>query len=177
MHRLEAFFEARNVHYERVLHAPAWSASRRARLLRRAARQVVKAVLIEAGSTVQLVLLRASARIDWNPLQADLGTACRLATARQRDRVFADAEHGTIPGFGRPYGIGVVMDARLTEEPVLWFPSAEQMVCYRMSTAAYLRMERPAVLTSFAVIEGQPAPFSIREACVESGLRPHATRR
>jgi Ala-tRNA(Pro) deacylase len=74
---------------------------------------VAKTVLLKAGKAYVLAVLPATSRVDLDRLGTALKldpSEVRLATAEEIDRIFHDCEPGTIPPFGRLYGLRTIVD-------------------------------------------------------------------
>lgn len=106
-----------HVPYERFLHQPAASATRRAQRLHVPGHQVAKAVLVRTSEGYILAVLPATHRIDWLSLASCLGEPdLRLATEDEIELVFNDCERGALPPFGHAYGLRTVVDPSLARD-------------------------------------------------------------
>ena len=110
------YLRDRQVWFETLLHAPAPSASKRARSVHVSGRCVAKGVLVKSGETFALAVLPAVARVDLARLGDVLGSrAIRLATEDEAASIFGDCERGALPPFGRLYGLPTIVDASLAD--------------------------------------------------------------
>ena len=157
------FLLSRGIGFETLLHRPAFSATRRARNMRVAGREVAKTVLIKSGEEFVLAVLPATSRIDLVRLAISLRVdpaLVRLATAEELSRIFRDCEPGTIPPFGRLYGLRTVIDASLTAGSRVVFTGNTRHEGLRMQFPDYDALEQP-MRADFAVPSGEgrfPAP-------------------
>ena len=111
------FLQSRGIGFETLLHRPAFSATRRARNMHVTGREVAKPVLVKCGEEFVLAVLPATSRIDLSRLAAALDVEpeqVRLAADGEIATIFRDCEPGTIPPFGRLYGLKTVIDFGLT---------------------------------------------------------------
>lgn len=111
---ISTYLRTRLVSFERFLHSPASSATRKARAIHVPGGQVAKSVLLRGGNSDVLAVLPATHRIDPGQLALIPGMAeLRLATEAELSQVFHDCERGALPPFGRLYGLPTIVDASL----------------------------------------------------------------
>jgi Ala-tRNA(Pro) deacylase len=140
------FLRSRRVWFERLLHIPASSATKLARSVHVPGREVAKTVLVKAGDGLILVVLPATSRIDLDRLGTALGidpTRIRLATPEEIMATFHDCEPGTIPPFGRLYGLRTVVDASLAAVGLIVFGTNTRHEGMRMRFRDYEALEAP----------------------------------
>jgi len=140
------FLRSRGVGFETFLHVPASSATKLARISHVAGRSVAKTVLVQTGMAPVLAVLPATLRIDLDRLAGALGLApgsVRLATSEEIDEIFQDCEPGTIPAFGRLYGIRTVVEKSLSGDGVVVLPTNTRHLALKMSFHDYERLEEP----------------------------------
>jgi Ala-tRNA(Pro) deacylase len=147
------FLHSRGVGFETLLHRPAFAATRRARNMRVTGREVAKTVLVKAGEEFVLAVLPATSRIDLLRLSAALRldpSRLRLATDEEIGGTFRDCEPGTIPPFGRLYGLKTFVDLSLAGMSQVVFTGNTRHEGLRMQFRDYERLEEP-VHADFAV--------------------------
>jgi Ala-tRNA(Pro) deacylase len=138
------FLQSRNVWFETLLHCPAPTASKRARIIHVRGRQVAKGVLVKARGGDALVVLPATHRIDLERLAGVLGEKeVRIATEDEVERVFANCERGALPPFGRLYGLRTVVDASLGSCSEFVFVANLRHEGIRMRYRDYAAIEEP----------------------------------
>jgi Ala-tRNA(Pro) deacylase len=109
-----------HIPFEVVLHRPAPCASRLAECLHVPGRAVAKAVLLRAGGGYLLAVLPATHRIDLGRLKEALGLEnIWLASEEEVSRIFNDCERGSLPPFGRLYGLTTLVDPCLAGSSVI----------------------------------------------------------
>src|SRR4051794_13795253 len=99
------FLAQHQVAFETIYHAPAFTASKRAKYLHVPGKQVAKTVLLAGPEEYFLAVLPAPAQVDTAALAAALGGPVRLADGREVVEVFRDCEWGVVPPFGSLYGL------------------------------------------------------------------------
>ena len=160
------FLRSRRVGFETFLHAPASSATKLARILHVAGRSVVKTVLVQTEMAPVLAVLPATLRIDLDRLAGALGLdlgSLRLATSDEIDEIFQNCERGTIPAFGRLYGIRTVVEKSLAGEGVVVFPTNTRHLGLKMSFRDYEGLEEPLRAAFGSPIAHKPAAATNRK--------------
>jgi Ala-tRNA(Pro) deacylase len=104
--RVPHFLREQHIAFETLLHAPAFTAQRRAKYLHVSGRQVAKNVLLAGPAGYVLAVLPAPRSIDAETLAGELGGPVRLAADPEIADVFPDCEWGVVPPFGSLYGGG-----------------------------------------------------------------------
>jgi Ala-tRNA(Pro) deacylase len=160
------FLRSHRVGFETLLHAPASSATKLAQSMHVAGRFVAKTVLVQAGNAPMLAVLPATSRIDLDRFTVALGLepgSVRLATSDEIDGIFQDCEPGTIPAFGRLYGIRTVVDKSLAGEGVVVFPTNSRHIGLKMSFRDYAGLEEPLRAAFGSPIAHKPATAANRK--------------
>jgi Ala-tRNA(Pro) deacylase len=141
--RVPVFLADNRVAFEKLYHAPAYTAQRRARYLHVPGGQLVKSVLLRAPAGYLLAVLPADARVDLAALEQTLGGLVRLAGAEEIPELFRDCEWGALTPFGSLYGLPTVLEAALDPEAVIVFEAHSHAEAIRMRCGDYERLERP----------------------------------
>jgi Ala-tRNA(Pro) deacylase len=164
------YLRSQCVAFEAFLHFPASSATRLAGHMHVPGRYVLKSVLLEAQGVYLLAVLPATKAINLERFSHILGLGAddvKLATAGELERIFRDCEPGTIPQFGRLYGLRTVADVSLEGAGVLVFRTNSRHLGIRMQFKEYERLERP-LWADFARpigFEHGPTPSGERHRC------------
>ncbi len=140
------FLRGRRVWFETFLHHPASSAARLAGNAHIPGRSVAKTVLVNAGEGFILAVLPATSRVNLDRFATALGldrAGVRLATVEEIGQIFHDCEPGTIPPFGRLYGLRTAVDTSLQDSGVLVFRTNARHQGLRMAFRDYERLEEP----------------------------------
>jgi Ala-tRNA(Pro) deacylase len=145
------YLQSRHVWFETFLHRPVPSATKRAQSVHVPGRSVAKGVLLKSPRGDVLAVLSATHRIDMERLVSILGgSAVRLATEDEVERVFADCERGAIPPFGRIYGLSTIVDENLAGGSEIVFVGNNRHEGLRMRYRDYELIEGP-IRSRFAV--------------------------
>ena len=141
--RIPDFLAEQEVAFESLLHAPAFTAQRRAKYLHVPGRRLAKGVLLAGPCDSFLAVLPATHRVDTEALARELDGPVRLATAREVAEVFRDCEWGAVPPFGSLYGLPTLLDEGLSPEEVIVFEGHSHMHAVRLLCRDFERLERP----------------------------------
>jgi Ala-tRNA(Pro) deacylase len=107
---------------------------------------VAKTVVVRTGEGFTLAVLPATSRVNLDRLAAALRVdraGVRLATADEINRIFLDCEPGTIPPFGRLYGLRTAVDESLLEAETVVLRTNARHQGLRMAFRDYEGMEEP----------------------------------
>jgi Ala-tRNA(Pro) deacylase len=145
--RVPEFLAEQQVPFETLLHAPAFTAQKRARFLHLPGRQVAKGVLLRGPGGYVVAVLPATRHVDPERLAAALGGPVRLAEDDEIAEVFRDCEWGVVPPFGARYGLPVLIDACLPADALMVFETTTHTEAVRMLCRDFERLEEARRLT------------------------------
>jgi Ala-tRNA(Pro) deacylase len=154
--RVPTFLAERQVPFEMIIHPPAFTAQKRAKVLHVTGKQVAKSVLLNGPEGFFLAVLPATHHIDIVALAASLGGPVRLATQAEIAAVFRDCEWGVVPPFGTLYGLPSVMDEALHPDALLVFEGHSHMEAIRLRCRDFEHLEKPRRL-HFTYRKNSPA--------------------
>lgn len=141
--RISQFLADQQVHFETVIHPPAFTAQKRARFLHVPGRFLVKSVLLGLPPGFAVALLPATQQVDLARVAAHFGKPVRLADEDDMADVFRDCERGVSTPFGRLYGLMTLLDESIPLEATIVFEAQQHAVAIRMSCADFVRLEEP----------------------------------
>jgi Ala-tRNA(Pro) deacylase len=133
--RIPDFLSEQKVPFQAVMHAPAYSAGRRAKYLHTPGDAVAKAVLLRGPDGLLLVVVPA-------PRHVALGRfpGARLATAEEMAAVFADCEYGAVSPFGNLYGLPTFLDESFTPDMWITVEAGSLTDAVRLSASDFARL-------------------------------------
>jgi Ala-tRNA(Pro) deacylase len=143
------YLTERRIDFERLPHAPAYSAQKRAKYLGLPGEQVVKSVLLSGPRGYFLAILPSTHRVDIRALAKQVGGPVHLAQDREIAAMFPDCEWGVVPPFGTYYGIKTLLENNIAAETRIVLETYSQFEAVRMLCRDFERVERPQRL-SFA---------------------------
>jgi Ala-tRNA(Pro) deacylase len=141
----------RGIPYTPVLHPHTETAFATASEL--PADRVVKAVALKSRDGFMLALLPASRNIEFGKLRRLLGDQVDLAGEEQVETIFFDCEPGSVPAFGEAYGIKVIVDDSLAQQPDLYIEGGDHAHLIHISAKSFQRLMQQAQHGRFAESE------------------------
>jgi Ala-tRNA(Pro) deacylase len=132
-----------HVPFETVVHPPAYTATKRARVMHVPGKWLAKCVLLAGPHGYVLAILPATHVIELTAVAQALGGPVRLARVEEIADVFRDCEWGTLVPFGTLYGMPTILDESLDTEGTLIFEAHLHALAIRMRCRDFERLEQP----------------------------------
>jgi len=89
-------------------------------------------------------VLPASCHLRLGELQDYLARPIGLATEKEVGQLFDDCELGAIPAVGIPYGMEMIVDDSLSEQPDVYFEAGDHMSLIHVNAMAFQRLTADA---------------------------------
>ena len=134
---LERYLDAHNVKYDVIAHAPTNSSMQTAKTCCISGDRLAKAVLLRDDVGYALAVLPASYQIRLAELKRQFGDDVDLATEREIEDLFQDCARGAIPALGDCYGLDMVVDDSIEEQPEVYFEGGDHATLSHMSNAPF----------------------------------------
>jgi Ala-tRNA(Pro) deacylase len=148
MDRMQEYLEQQHVPFELEHHVPTYTAQEVAQVEHVPGKQVAKIVMVMADGDLVLLVLPATARLDFNKVYAALDAEeVRLAREEEFAKVFPDCEVGAMPPFGNLYGVPVYVDSTLAEDEHIIIPAGTHTDSMRIAYADFARLVNPRVIS------------------------------
>lgn len=141
--QVSQFLTEHQVHFESIVHPPAFSASKRAKILHVPGRQVAKTILLAGPEDYLLAVLPATLQVDTKWLSTALGGPVRLAEPREVTELFHDCEWGVVPPFGPMYGLPTILEDSIDPEATLVWEGHTHDEAIRLACRDFERLVRP----------------------------------
>jgi Ala-tRNA(Pro) deacylase len=141
--RVPQFLSEQDVPFETIIHAPAFTAQKRAKVLRFPGSQVAKTVMLTGPAGHFLAVLPATHQVDTEALGGVMGGAVRLSSSREITELFRDCEWGVLEPFGSLYGLSTVIDESLDANAFIVFEGHTHAQTIRMRCRHFEKLERP----------------------------------
>jgi Ala-tRNA(Pro) deacylase len=148
---LQRYLADQNVSYDLVEHRPTMSAMRTAEACHIPGDRLAKAVVLRNGDGYFLAVLPASRHISMWAIEADAGEGVALASEDEIGRLFRDCDRGAVPALGACYGLDVMLDDSLTEQPEIYFEAGDHATLVHMGQADFARLTAGARHGRFSV--------------------------
>lgn len=122
---LERYLDARNVEYDVIPHAPTYSSLETVETCRIPGSRLAKGVLLRDEVGYALAVLPASHHIRLAELRRQFGDDVGLASADEVEDLFQDCARGAVPAVGECYGLDMVVDESIGEQPEIYFEGGD----------------------------------------------------
>ncbi|WP_342394628.1 YbaK/EbsC family protein [Sinorhizobium numidicum] len=147
---LQAYLDRKGVEYDLVEHWPTRSSMSTARACHVAARFLAKGVVLRRRDGYLLAILPASRHVQLRKLKAALGEELTLATDHELDQLIPDCTHGAVPPIGECYGLDIIIEDSVCEQPEVYFEGGDDATLVHMSQAQFARLTREALHGNFS---------------------------
>lgn len=149
---------ANGVEYELHEHPATVTALETARIERVDPRRFAKTLVVElANGERTIVVLDATARLDLAKAARTLGTtSVRLVTEGELTELAPDIEVGALPPVGQLFGLRVLADFAIHDDPTISFPAGSHRFAVMVDRAAWERAAHVAHADLAAAIDRGP---------------------
>ena len=120
------FLRTHRISYDVLWHRRADTSLRAALESGVSADRVVKAVMLESGDTLFMVLVPASRMLDIEKVGDYLDARVHLADPMEFEALFDDCEPGAVPATGPAYGCATLLDEHLARADDVYFDAGDQ---------------------------------------------------
>jgi len=138
------------IEYDLVPHPHTQTASASAVASHVLADSFAKAVVLKGGDGFMLAVLPASRHIQFDELRRLLGTEVDMANEEQIETLFIDCEPGSVPALGAAYGLNVVVDDSLAQQPDIYFEGGDHANLVHVSGTSFQKLMTDARHGRFA---------------------------
>jgi len=138
------------IEYDLVPHPHTQTASASAVASHVLADSFAKAVVLRGGDGFMLAVLPASRHIQFDELRRLLGTEVDMANEEQIETLFIDCEPGSVPALGAAYGLNVVVDDSLAQQPDIYFEGGDHANLVHVSGTSFQKLMTDARHGRFA---------------------------
>jgi len=148
--KLIEFLNQNKVRYTVLHHPEAFTAQELSAIESVKGRYHAKVVMLKAGQQMIMAVLPAEHRVELEQFEKLCGARMALATETEFKALFPDCAVGSMPPFGKLYGVPTWVDASLTEDDYIVFEAGTHTDAIRMSYADFARLAEPEI-ADFAV--------------------------
>jgi Ala-tRNA(Pro) deacylase len=138
--RLERYLASKNIKYDVIAHEPTVSSSQTAEACRISGDRIAKAVVLREGRGFILAILPASHHVRLSDLATRLGIDVDLASEHEIEQLFEDCALGAVPPAGECYGLDVIVDDSIEEQPEVYLEGGDHATLIRLSQAEFARL-------------------------------------
>jgi len=157
--RVPLFLSDHHVPFELFVHAPAFTASRRAQRLEVEPDEVAECALLAVPAGYVVAIVPGGQSMDLKAVARTLGSPVDVADAATVAQIFRDCEWGTLVPFGTLYGVSTIVDELFQPAQPFAFAAHGNFRSLRMAYRDFERLEQPR---RFAFTRSQRRPRSRR---------------
>jgi Ala-tRNA(Pro) deacylase len=139
-----------HVTYEAIPHAPTMSSMRTAEVCHIPGRRLAKGVVLRRNGGYLIAVLPATHHIRLADLRTQLGEDVDLAAEGEIDQLFRDCAHGAVPPLGECYGLDVIVDNSVEDEPDVYLEGGDHATLIHLSRAQFARLTAEAPHARFS---------------------------
>jgi Ala-tRNA(Pro) deacylase len=134
---LQQHLSRQGIAFDVLTHAPTYSASQTAQASHVSGNKIAKAVLLRDERGFLLAVLPASHHIQFSDLREWLSRHLVLATEQEANALFRDCETGALPAIGAAYGLEVVVEETLANQPDIYFEGGDHATLLHLKGLAF----------------------------------------
>jgi len=143
--RLIKFLNESKVSYEILHHPEAFTAQTIAQAEHIKGRHHAKVVIVKSGSEHLMTVLPADHRIDLEKLEQITAGTSSVENEENFKSLFPDCAPGTMPPFGKLYGLPTYIDRTLAQQDYIVFEAGTHTDAIKLSYGDYERIAQPTV--------------------------------
>ena len=147
---LREYLESEGRPYELVHHPRTFTSMETAAATHVSGDCVAKTVLVENDAGYVLAVLPSTYRLQFSTLRHRFGHHFGLATEGEMRALFRDCETGSIPPFGKAYGLKVIVDERLLNEDDVYCESGDHTELVHLDGEDFRDLMADAVCGDFS---------------------------
>jgi Ala-tRNA(Pro) deacylase len=140
---LQKYLDDRDVTYDVISHEPTGSSWDTAQISHIPGNRLAKGILLRDQQGYWLAVLPASHFLRLSELKLDLGRV-DLAGEDEIAEIFPDCVRGAIPPVGECYGLDVIIDSSIDQQPELYLEGGDHATLIHMSQAEFARLNTRA---------------------------------
>jgi len=145
--RLKEYLDSHDIKYVTISHSPAYTAQGVAAAAHVSGRELAKTVIVWIEGKLAMVVLPASARVNFALLKEVVGSDdVELAHEQEFRDFFPDCDLGAMPPFGNLYDVDVYVSERLAGQDNIAFNACSHTEIVKMAFADFERLVRPKIL-------------------------------
>jgi Ala-tRNA(Pro) deacylase len=145
--RVHELLQGAHVPFTVLRHEPVFTSEQAAAVRGTPLASGAKALIVKAGDGFVMFVLPADRKLDNRKARAALNVkALRFATREEVEQL-TTLQPGSIPPFGKLFGLPTYCDPALADNPLINFNAGDHAISVQMSYADYLAVEKPTMLS------------------------------
>ena len=147
---LEQYLIKNQIRYDVMTHQPTNHSMATAHAAGVPAARLAKSVVLRDEQSFLVAVIPATHRLQLGRLRRFLARPVRLATEEEMQSLFRDCATGAIPPLGPVYGLDVIIDDSLSEQPDIFFESGDHQELIHVAGMDFHRLLPNAKYGSFS---------------------------
>jgi Ala-tRNA(Pro) deacylase len=148
---VQRYLTDHNIEYDVISHEPTMSSARTAEACRISGDCLAKGIVLRGSDGYVLAVLPASHQVRLSDLRTQLDENLDLATENEIDQLFRDCAHGAVPPVGDCYGLDVIVDDSIQNQPEVYLEAGDHATLVHLSHAQFARLTSQARHGNFSV--------------------------
>ena len=148
---LQRYLASRNVTYGEIPHDVTMSSSRTAQACHVSGDRLAKAIVLRHDGGYMLAVMPASHHLDFAELKTRFGDDVAMADETEIRRLFADCANGAVPAVGACYGLNLIVDDSIGEQPDIYMEAGDHRTLLHVSGLQFARLTANAMHGRFSV--------------------------
>jgi Ala-tRNA(Pro) deacylase len=138
---LQDYLAAQQISYEVIAHAPTSNSLSTAQATHVPGARVAKAVVVKDQAGYVMAVLSANHHVALSQLGAALRRdLLELASEAELQRLFADCALGAVPPLGAAYGLPMIVEEALAEQPDVFFEAGDHQHVIHVTRNEFIRL-------------------------------------
>jgi Ala-tRNA(Pro) deacylase len=147
---LRSFLTEHGVEYDLVHHSHTAGSMETAEAAHVSGERLAKAVVLGDEDGYLMAVLPATHRLQLGWVHRTLNRNLGLVTEEELRSLFTDCDLGAIPACGTPYGLKMVVDDSLKDQPEVFFEAGDHEDLVHMSAGQYQKLTQGAEFGRFS---------------------------
>jgi len=147
---LQRYLVKNHIPYDVMTHTPTQYSMATAQAAGVPAGALAKSVVLRDEQSFLVAVVPATHNLQLGRLRRQLARPVRLATEEEVQSLFADCAVGAIPPLGPAYGLEVIVDDSLTDNPEIFFEGGDHQALIHVAGADFQRLLPNAVHGRFS---------------------------
>jgi Ala-tRNA(Pro) deacylase len=144
--RLREVLDEAKVPYEIFSHPLAYTSQEIAAKQHVPGNEIAKVVMLEVNGALVMGVIAGNHKISLEAARASLGASrVRLATEDEFTSRFPGCEIGAMPPFGNLYGLKVIVDPALEQDPYIYFNAGNHVQTVRLAYRDFVALVKPQI--------------------------------
>jgi Ala-tRNA(Pro) deacylase len=142
---LHRYLTAENISYDEIPHTLTMSSARTAQACHVSGDRLAKAIVLRRDGGYMLAVLPASHHLRLADLKVRFGDEIDMASESEVNRLFADCANGAVPAAGACYGLDVIVDDSIEEQPEIYIEAGDHETLLHLTHAQFSRLTANAL--------------------------------